>query len=83
MSLNDTIASAIKKADNSYFFENYTKQATAVLSVLEKKGYTIIPKEPTEDMIKAGTDSILTGQVKPDALVKQVFTSMLSSARRK
>jgi len=83
MSLQNDIASAIQKADSSYFFENYTKQAHAVISALQKKGYAITPKEPTEDMIKAGTDSIMSGKVKPEALVKQVYLSMIDASGKK
>ena len=32
--IRKTIAEAIKKADSSYFFEDYTKQARAVVDVM-------------------------------------------------
>ncbi len=83
MSIHDTIAVAIKKADKSYFFENYSDQASEVLRVLDRKGYIVIPRDPTEDMVKAGADSIASGQVKPDALVKQVFGTMLNAWKRR
>ncbi len=81
MSLHSEIARAIQNADNSYFFENYSKQAKAVLRTLEQEGYIIIPKDPTEDMIKAGADAILPGKVRPDVLVRHVFSSMMKAAK--
>lgn len=80
MSVQREIASAIQQADTSYFFEDYSKQALAVLRVLERNGYAIVPKDPTEEMIKAGSDAILPGKVKPDALVRHVYTSMAKAA---
>jgi len=81
MALHQDIARAIQKADNSYFFEDYSKQARAVLRALEKEGYVIVPKSPTEDMIQAGSDAILPGKVRPDALVRHVFESMTKAAK--
>lgn len=83
MSLHSDIAAAIQKADSSYFFEDYSKQAQAVLRVLEQNGYTIVPKTPTEEMIKAGSDAILPGKVKPEELARYVYTSMAKAAGKK
>lgn len=76
-SLNKTIAKAIKQADKSYFFEDYTKQARAVLSALEREGYTVVPKQPTEDMLQTGVDCIQSGSVKPQALVSRIYQAMV------
>lgn len=81
MTLHKDIARAIQKADKSYFFEDYSKQARAVLRMLEKEGYIIVPKQPTDDMIQAGSDAILPGKVKPDVLVRHVFESMMKAAK--
>ncbi len=83
MSLQQNIAKAIQKADKSYFFENYSKQARSVISSLEKQGYMIVPKDPTEDMLQAGSDAILPGRVKPEVLAKLVFESMVLAAKKK
>lgn len=79
MSIKDTIARAIKKADKSYFFENYSKQAKAVITELEKSGYKIVPIRPTADMVKAGSDAIVGGKVKPSNHVQTIYHIMLHS----
>ncbi len=83
MALYKDIARAIQKADNSYFFEDYTKQARAVLRALDQGGYAIVPKEPTEAMLQAGSDAILPGKVRPEVLVRHVFESMTDAAAKK
>ena len=80
--LRETIAKAIKKADSSYFFENYSKQAQAVLSVLEKEGYALLPLEPTEEMIRVGLDNIPSGRVKPEKLVENIYVGMVKKAAK-
>lgn len=79
--LRDTIAKAIKKADSSYFFENYSKQAGAVLSCLEKEGYALLPTTPSEEMIKTGLDNIPSGRVKPEKLVENIYLAMVKAAK--
>lgn len=83
MSLCNEIASTIQKADSSYFFENYTKQANAVIKMLESKGYVIIPKKPTEEMIAAGENGIRSGKVRPAEHVQHVFTAMAAAGAQK
>lgn len=83
MSLHKDIARAIQNADTSYFFEDYTKQARAVLRALEQGGYRIVPKEPTDAMLQAGSEAILPGKVRPEALVRHVFASMTEAAQGK
>jgi hypothetical protein len=78
--LRNAIASAIKKADSSYFFEDYSKQAGAVLKVLEKEGYALLPLEPNSDMIKSGLDSITSGSIKPEKLVTKIYAAMIAKA---
>ena len=70
------IARAIKKADSSYFFENYTKQAKAALRALEKEGYIVAPLASTKEMEEAGAEAILSGKVKPQTLVRQIYEAM-------
>ncbi len=83
MSVHRDIAIAIQNADTSYFFEDYSKQAAAVVKVLASKGYCVLPKEPTEPMIQAGTEAILPGKVHPEEHVKYVYSAMLKAALRK
>jgi hypothetical protein len=72
------IAKAIERADKSYFFENYTNQAQAVLQELNKAGLAIVPIVPDEKMITAGVTSIVYGRNKPSVIVKEVYSSMVT-----
>ena len=76
------IAKAIEKADKSYFFENYTEQAASVLEELKKAGFVILPLEPNEEMINAGVASIFYGRNKPSAIVKEIYTTMVSTYKK-
>lgn len=71
------IQDAIAAADTSYFNENYTKQAQAVLAALEKAGYKIVPSEFSEDVWKKVADQMRTGRVKPEEHVKDVYQTLL------
>ncbi|MCC2646362.1 MAG: hypothetical protein K0R02_427 [Rickettsiaceae bacterium] len=73
------IAKAIERADKSYFFENYTNQAQAVVQELNKAGLVIVPIEPDEKMINAGVASIVYGRSKPSAIVKDVYSTMVKN----
>lgn len=78
--LREAIAKAIKNADSSYFFENYTKQAAAVLKTLEREGFALLPVKPDEKMIKNGLDTISSGSIKPEKLVTKIYTAMVKAA---
>lgn len=74
------IQDAIAEADSSYFFENYTKQAQAVIQALEKAGYSIhvantatIPAELWEK----AADQMKTGRIRPAEHVKDVYEVVL------
>lgn len=71
------IAKAIKKADSSYFFEDYDKQAKAVVAALQKAGYAIVLKTPSETMIAAGSDAITKGRVRPSDLARIIYEAMV------
>ena len=79
MNLTKTIAQAIKNEDKTYFFEDYTKQAKAVLKVLHKSGYVLVPKEPSAEMIKAGVLAINLGIVDAKVLAKEVYQQMIEA----
>jgi hypothetical protein len=77
MDIVKLIAESIKKADSSYFFENYTKQAKSVLTELKRNGFVIVHKEPTKNMIKAGVMAINLGSVDARILAKNVYNDMI------
>lgn len=76
--INALIADAIQKADNSYFFENYSKQAQAVLHALSRAGYQIIPGELTDELIKEVTQKMRMGRVKPEDHVRHLLETAFS-----
>lgn len=76
----EVIARAIKEADNSYFFENYTKQANAVVKALRQNGYVIVPYYPTVDMVKAAMDELQYGTNKFTNVVMPMYLSMMKAA---
>ena len=71
--LQTTIATAITKADSSYFFEDYAKQAKAVIAALDKAGFTVIAKDLPETVWAQIAKEMRTGRVKPEDHVKDVF----------
>lgn len=83
MNLADTIAHAIKEADKSYFFEDYMRQAQAVIAALDREGMMIVPRTATEVMMQAGKDAILSGRVKPENLAQTIYTAMVAVNGRK
>lgn len=76
----EVIAEAIKKADTSYFFENYTKQAAAVVAALKQHGYVVVPYYPTVDMVKAAMDELQYGQNKFTNVVMPIYLAMVKAA---
>lgn len=76
--IEDTIAKAIKKADKSYFFEDYNKQAKAVVKMLESEGYKVVPKLASPKQIEAGTAAISSGRVRPADLVHTIYAIMVA-----
>lgn len=77
--IENIIAEAIQKADSSYFFENYNKQAKAVLAALVKEGFVITAKKPTEKQLEAGKAAVTRGRVRPSELVETIYTQMVNT----
>lgn len=77
--LETRIARAIKSADKTYFFENYSKQARSVLRDLEKAGFRIVPIEPTVDMVEAAKDNLLYGVGKASELCRATWINMVKA----
>jgi hypothetical protein len=71
--LQNIIETAISKADSSYFFEDYTKQAKAVIAAMTAAGFTFVHKEITEDVWVQAAKDMRTGRLKPEEHVKDVY----------
>ena len=80
--LKKLIAKTIKKADKSYFFEDYGKQAAAVVAAMKSEGYVIVPKEASEEMCKFAAENMATGRMKPEQHVGHVYKTMVEFATR-
>ena len=74
--IQDLIAQAICKADRRFFFENYDKQAAAVLETLSGAGLVIVPEQPTEAMTEAGVKAIRDGRTRPADLAADIYRAM-------
>lgn len=79
MSLQKDIAKAIKKADSSYFFEDYDKQAKAVIDTLRKGGFYIVPATPSQEQIDGADHAVKSGRVKPSELFSIIYSAMVKS----
>jgi hypothetical protein len=75
--LQTVIENAIAKADSSYFFENYTTQAQAVIAAVEKAGFAFVPTEIAADTWQKAADQMKTGRLKPEEHVKDVYETVL------
>lgn len=75
------VARAIKKADSSYFFENYDKQAKAVLAALKAEGWAVTRCEADMAIFKAVADAMHTGRMKPEEHVKDIYGRVLDKLK--
>lgn len=75
------IAKAIKTADKSWFNENYTKQAEAVIKTLEGAGYMVVPVKPDDKMVKAGKEAMQAGRFKSSEVVSNLYAAMVRATK--
>lgn len=80
--LPNIIAKAIREADNSWFNEDYSKQANGVLSALRSKGLEICPKEAPEGLITFAVDNMPFGRMKPEDLIRELYRLLVANARK-
>lgn len=75
--IQSSIEKAISKADSTYFFEDYQKQAVAVLKAIDAAGYILVPKDPGQEVFVQAAAEMRTGRLKPDDHVKDVYHTLL------
>ncbi len=75
------IAKAIKSADSSYFWEDYSAQAKAAIRALEAAGFAIVPKDPSLPMVQAGVQAVVIGKTKPQELATQIYRGMVKAGK--
>lgn len=76
------MAKAIRSADNSYFSEDYSKQATAVLKALGSAGYEVVPKQASEKFLEYAQENMPFGRMKPEDFVREFYGLLVANARR-
>lgn len=76
--LGDRIAKIIRGADYRYFWENYSKQADAVLEWMDEEGYLLVPKEPSKAMLDAGIEAIQYGRLNKYEVVRALYIAMVT-----
>lgn len=79
--IHTIIAKAIKRADRTFFNENYTKQAASVIKAVNAAGWGIVPLEPDAETLREGRETIEVGRYKPSEVAKAVYTAMVRIAR--
>lgn len=79
--LKSLIAKAIKDADSSYFWEDYSKQAAAVIRSVHAAGYVLVPEDPSLKMIQSGVNAVMIGRTQPHELARQIYAAMIKTKR--
>ena len=77
-SLRNIVAKSIKEADNSYFFEDYTTQAHAVLKAIKGAGYRIVPQTMEKSEFKTIADNMKLGKMPPEQHVENLYNTFIS-----
>jgi hypothetical protein len=75
--LQSVIENAISKADSSYFFEDYSKQARAVMQALQSAGFMVLPKDVPNEIYVQVSNEMRTGRVKPEEHIRDVYQTIL------
>jgi len=78
----DIVAQAIREADRSWFNEDYAKQARAALTALQAAGFVVVPLEASDTLVEQGVESLPLGNVKPEEMVRQIYETLVTQARR-
>ncbi len=75
--LVDAIARTIRTADTRYFFEDYTRQAEAVLQMLAQENLTIVPRSLTDEMVEQIKDQLPYGRQRPEDMLRSLWDVMI------
>ncbi|QJE72063.1 hypothetical protein HHL28_02145 [Aerophototrophica crusticola] len=80
--IQDTIALAIKNADKSWFNEDYSKQAKAVVEALRKAGFEVVPVKPPDELVTYASENIPMGRLRPTDFIRTMYSTMVANARK-
>jgi hypothetical protein len=81
--LVQTVARAIKAADRTFFNENYTDQALAVMRALREAGYRVVPSDASQEMLEAGRESLKFGVQRTGDSIGTIYRAMIAAHRDK
>ncbi len=76
------IAAAIKKADDSYFNENYVRQAKAVIVAVRSAGYEIVPADPPDALVEEAADTIPSGRLNKFEFMRELYRAVMRLSRK-
>jgi TRAP-type C4-dicarboxylate transport system substrate-binding protein len=79
--IRTAIAKAIKKADRSWFNEDYEKQARSAVQAIRSEGHAIVPLEPSDEAIEAGLEAMQAGRHRPADVLKALYQAMVSAGK--
>lgn len=77
--LLQAIAEAIREADRDYLRSSYRKIGVAVLSALEERGFTIVPKRPTTRMLSEAHARLTCGLQEAGGAYTALYEAMLTA----
>ena len=77
------VAKAIKKADSSWFNEDYNKQADAVIKALASNGMMVVPVIPDDRIVEAGKNAMSAGRHRPSDVIKTIYSATVRAAGSK
>ncbi len=77
----EIMALAIKSADNSWFNEDYSKQASAALAALTKAGYRLVPAKANDKLINFMLQNMPFGRMKPEDYLAEIYKLIIDNAR--
>lgn len=78
----EIIAAAIKKADSSFFNENYTKQGRAVIDSLRRSGFEVVPVKPPDVLVEYAAENIPFGRLRQSDLIRAMYTIMVENYKK-
>ncbi|WP_445680134.1 hypothetical protein [Radicibacter daui] len=80
--IENLVADAIRSADNSWFREDYTEQATKVMQVLRRKGFHLVPQKLSDRAVEKAVEDMPYGRLNPADYVRQVYKLMIAKSLR-
>lgn len=78
----EIIAKSIKDADNSFFNEDYMKQAKSVVDGLRRAGLEVVPVKPPDELVTYASENIPMGRLRPTDFIRTMYSVMVANAKK-